>query len=149
MPYKNLEKRKQKQKEYSAKHYRDNKNNEKIRIDKTKKEKRAEWNAFKGSLSCSNCGFSHVAALDFHHLDPKMKEDNVHQFVSDGKFAKAYEEIKKCIVLCSNCHRILHYNERMIKKARRSGQIDYSYELIQSNISSSESSNNQTSSSAS
>ena len=26
---------------------------------------------------------------------------------------KVIEEIKKCIVLCSNCHRDLHYQEKL------------------------------------
>jgi len=146
MPYKDLKKRKQKHKEYSAKYYKDNKEIEKERLKKTKKEKRAEWNAFKRTLSCAYCKFDHPAALDFHHINPKEKDDSVNQFISDGKFTKAYEEVKKCIVLCANCHRIHHYEERLIKKARRSGQTDYS---SISSDSSSDSSNNQQSSSAS
>jgi len=54
--------------------------------------------------------------MDFHHEDPTTKEGNVHEFVSNGQFAKAYEEIKKCIVLCANCHRIHHWEDREQKK---------------------------------
>ena len=57
-----------------------------------------------------------MAALDFHHEDPTTKEGNVHRFVSNGQFAKVYEEIKKCIVLCANCHRIHHWEDREQKK---------------------------------
>jgi hypothetical protein len=153
MPYKDLQKRKEKHKEYSAKYYKKNISSEKLRLQKTKKEKRAEWYAFKSDLKCTKCGFSHSAALDFHHTNPKEKDGNVHEFVSNGNFAKAYKEIEKCIVLCANCHRIHHYEERLIKKAHRSGQLnhcsDSSSKQISAQNGSSDSSNNQESSSAS
>ena len=63
-------------------------------------------------LKCTKCGFDHHAALDFHHEDPTEKEYNVNRLVSDGRFKKAYAEIEKCIVLCANCHRIHHYEEK-------------------------------------
>jgi hypothetical protein len=63
-----------------------------------------------------HCGFNHPAALDFHHVDPKEKENNIHRLVSDGRWARVYEEIKKCIVLCANCHRLHHYDEALKRK---------------------------------
>jgi CO dehydrogenase/acetyl-CoA synthase alpha subunit len=149
MPYKDPQKRKEKQKEYAKKYYEDNIGVEKIRLQKTKKEKRAEWYAFKNTLKCTECEFNHPAALDFHHTNPKEKEGNVHKFISNGNFAKAYKEVKKCIVLCANCHRIHHYEERLIKKARRNGQWNHSSESSSSSSESSNSSNNQESSSSS
>jgi len=112
MPYKDESVRKSKHKEYSRKHYL--KNQEEL-IEKAadkKKRFKEEWYAFKGTLKCTKCGFSHIAALDFHHEDPSKKEGNIHRFVSNGQFKKVYEEIKKCIVLCANCHRIHHAEER-------------------------------------
>jgi len=60
----------------------------------------------KKELKCEKCGFSHPAALDFHHIDPSQK----HFGISINKHNKkeVLEEIKKCKVLCSNCHRIEH-----------------------------------------
>jgi predicted HNH restriction endonuclease len=63
------------------------------------------------SLECSKCGFKHPAAIDFHHLDPSEKEGEVNKLAGSGCFKKAYAEIEKCIPLCSNCHRILHWDE--------------------------------------
>ncbi|AFY81818.1 HNH endonuclease [Oscillatoria acuminata] len=56
---------------------------------------------------CFFCGYSKcIAALDFHHLDPKKKEFKISgKFVSFDKIAA---ELNKCILLCSNCHRELH-----------------------------------------
>lgn len=55
--------------------------------------------------SCSVCGEARVAALDFHHLGGKLF--NVSDGVSRGYSLKRIEEeINKCEVLCSNCHRV-------------------------------------------
>ena len=65
-------------------------------------------------LKCNRCGFDHPAALDFHHNNPTEKEFGVSGRISKKNKEKILEEIKKCEVLCSNCHRIehaKHYNE--------------------------------------
>ena len=56
------------------------------------------------------CGENHPACLDFHHKDKKDKSFNVAIMASSGySIEKIKEEIAKCIVLCSNCHRKEHY----------------------------------------
>lgn len=44
--------------------------------------------------------------MDFDHLDRKQKMANVAYLVKHGCSAKLLEEIKKCDVICANCHRI-------------------------------------------
>ena len=66
---------------------------------------------------CIKCNENRLHLLDFHHLDPKEKTYNVTQIISYYGFGKnaifkAKEEIKKCILLCSNCHRDFHYLEK-------------------------------------
>jgi len=66
-------------------------------------------------LKCINCGFNHPAALDFHHVNPKEKLFPIN-YSNFGRKSRGeiLKEIEKCIVLCSNCHRIEHsikYNE--------------------------------------
>lgn len=112
MPYKDPSVRKNKHKEYSRAHYLANRDKSLVANAKTRKIAKDKWIAYKSSLSCTKCGFNHVAALDFHHTDPTQKDGNIHKFVSNGQFTKAYEEIKKCIVLCANCHRIHHHEEK-------------------------------------
>jgi len=114
MPYKDKSVRKRKHQEYSRKHYEKNLEETKQRTKDNKAELKAEWYKFKATLKCVKCGFFHIAALDFHHEDPSTKEGNVHTFISNGQFAKAYEEVKKCIVLCANCHRIHHHEEKVL-----------------------------------
>ena len=60
---------------------------------------------------CNICGYNKCAdALDFHHTnnDKEDKEKEVGQLVGRGKLKEMVEEIKKCEVLCANCHRELH-----------------------------------------
>jgi len=69
--------------------------------------KRKWFYDIKAELKCERCGFSHPAALDFHHKDPSKKSFGISANKHVGK-EKILEEIKKCEVLCSNCHRIEH-----------------------------------------
>ena len=115
MPYKDPQVKKAKHAEYSREHYLRNQAETKAKTKETKSKLKAEWYAFKATLKCAHCGFFHIAALDFHHEDPVTKEGNIHDFISNGQFAKAYEEIKKCIVLCANCHRIHHHDDKKKK----------------------------------
>ena len=116
MPYKDPELKKEKQAGYSRTYYSKNKDKSKVATKNTKIKERLKWYIFKATLKCTACGYSHIACLDFHHEDPSTKKGSVHQFISNGQFAKAYEEIKKCIVLCANCHRIHHHEERIKRK---------------------------------
>jgi len=53
---------------------------------------------------CLLCGYNRCsAALEFHHIDPATK---IFTIGSSGRGLKTVlEEIKKCVLLCSNCHR--------------------------------------------
>lgn len=65
---------------------------------------------------CEICGYDkNIAALDFHHKDPSTKKfqlDSRH--LSNTTTEDIIEESKKCILVCSNCHRELH-NPQMDK----------------------------------
>jgi hypothetical protein len=120
MPYKDLETRRQKQKIYSKRSYEKNKKDVIQKINAKKKVHKTWFINFKKELSCVTCGYDHPAALDFHHVEQKKSNRKVHQLVGDGHTKKRIlEEIEKCVVLCSNCHRIHHHDERQIKKQKR------------------------------
>lgn len=65
---------------------------------------------------CSNCGYDKcLGALDFHHLDPSEKEFSIHRALSNHwGWDRVETELKKCIILCANCHREVHYNGPMV-----------------------------------
>ena len=57
---------------------------------------------------CAVCGYNKcIQAMDFHHIEPEYKS-----FTLSGSHCRKWkiieEELKKCIVLCSNCHREYH-----------------------------------------
>lgn len=62
--------------------------------------------AYKGA-GCLVCNyFGCIEALEFHHLDPLQKDFEI------GRNLKALDQIKeeldKCILVCSNCHKEIH-----------------------------------------
>lgn len=85
---------------------------------------RDEINKIK-SQGCSHCGFNKsVAAIDFHHL--RDRELRISQ--SSRLTKRVIEEMSKCILLCSNCHRMLHNGEIELTNVR---QLDLSNIMVQ------------------
>ncbi len=56
---------------------------------------------------CVSCGKSDIRFLEFHHKNPSIKENNL-SFLVDGRWSKIEKEIKKCVLLCKNCHSEFH-----------------------------------------
>lgn len=60
---------------------------------------------------CCLCGFSkYVTALEFHHVNP---EDKIFTLTGNGlmrNMETQLVEVKKCILVCANCHRGIHYH---------------------------------------
>lgn len=55
-------------------------------------------------IGCVICSYNkHAGALHWHHIDPTSKEFQIsdHPTLS---IQRIEQEIKKCILLCSNCH---------------------------------------------
>ncbi|MBR9703980.1 hypothetical protein GOV12_01090 [Candidatus Pacearchaeota archaeon] len=106
MPFKDPDKRR----EYRRKWYYKNKESELDHIKKRKIKIRKWFEKFKLGLKCSKCNEDHPATLDFHHKNNKQKDFAIGKMVSEGySINRVKEELMKCIVLCSNCHRKIHY----------------------------------------
>lgn len=79
-------------------------------IRKRKQELRNWLLTYRQSLVCETCGETDIACLDFHHTDPESKDISIARVVTNGwSKERILTEINKCVVLCSNCHRKLHY----------------------------------------
>lgn len=96
---------------YSKQHYLDNKQDYINRSTRDRDKCREKIKQLIKSLkiSCADCGLDHPAILDFHHLDPSEKEYQIARLTSKKRIL---HEVAKCVVLCSNCHRIRHWNEK-------------------------------------
>lgn len=71
-----------------------------------------EWyRDYKSSVYCNRCGVDHPAVIEFHHTAGD-KIDCVSNMVVRGfAIKRILEEIQKCEVLCSNCHKYEHWVE--------------------------------------
>jgi hypothetical protein len=109
---------------YVKNHY---KNNLKYYLDKARKrnlmvKKRAY--AYLGpyllSHPCVDCGERDILVLEFDHGDRSMKEGEIRHIIQNGAtLEKVIEEVKKCDIRCSNCHR------RKTEKENNSWKLKY------------------------
>lgn len=72
-------------------------------------KKKAKVSEIKKERGCDECGYDeHSSALVFHHTEPDNKTSEVSTMVVKHRsMDKIVNEIEKCIVLCSNCHKVL------------------------------------------
>ena len=99
--------------EYRKKHYLANKSKYIQKAKEYKTTTKKTVNDYKKFNQCLNCGEDRWWVLDFHHRDPSEKEDLISNLAQWGSKKKLEKEIKKCDVLCANCHRDLHYKENL------------------------------------
>jgi hypothetical protein len=100
-------------KEYMNSHYKSNKDSYKDYVKKRKKELKNWYNEYKSNLKCEKCGENHPAVLDFHHINSNEKDFSIGTAMGVGNSIETIlKEISKCMILCSNCHRKLHYEEK-------------------------------------
>lgn len=56
--------------------------------------------------ACKICGYDRYhGALEFHHIDPTTKVVGLGKLQNSASIEAMRVEAKKCILLCSNCHR--------------------------------------------
>ena len=65
----------------------------------------------KEAVGCCRCSERHIACLEFHHKEPDEKMFQVSAFRNYGyNVDRVVYEIKKCLLICSNCHKKEHYH---------------------------------------
>ena len=88
-----------------------------MRAQRRKKQKAVDY--FGGK--CKICGYSKcIDALEFHHLRDKKEAPSY--VIMRWAWSRALEELKKCIMVCANCHREIHakpLNARLQRNATR------------------------------
>ena len=103
--HKNKEKQKTKHKEWS------DINKDYIRnYQRESKRKRKLWAIDYFGGACNICKeVHHPSVYEFHHIDSSIKDRDPSKMLQLS-LAKLTIELSKCIMLCANCHRIIHHN---------------------------------------
>ena len=107
MPYSDPIIRTSYNKKYLKAHYQKNKE---YYLDKKKKYIKKTLllvNKYKDK-PCLDCHIKYPSyVMDFHHREGERKENTIAIMIRQGySFKRILEEIKKCDLICANCHRI-------------------------------------------
>lgn len=90
------------------------KRNNYLRVSSHRQKIKEKAIEYKGS-KCEKCGYDKCKwAFDFHHLDPNEKDFSLSKNITLS-WDKVKKELDKCILVCANCHREIHYNEYINK----------------------------------
>lgn len=83
-------------------------------IDWRQRTKQRIIEAMGGKCVC--CGYNtHQSALELHHLDPITKQFTFGSVrASPMAWTRIVEELRKCILVCANCHREIEFGIRVI-----------------------------------
>lgn len=109
MPLKDIKARKVYQKDYGRKHYEQHKQKY-LKQNRVRREARRAWFVeYRKTLKCVRCSEGDWRCLDFHHVD-RDKDKSIPSTISRMvtmcySIERILKEIKKCEVLCANCHR--------------------------------------------
>jgi len=89
--------------QYAEKHRKPHRSKLRDTWDKILKERNMD--------SCIVCGYNKdTRVLELHHIDPSTKLYQISQRTKQMPNQATLDELDKCISLCPNCHRELHYN---------------------------------------
>lgn len=71
---------------------------------------------------CIRCKQDNIACLCFHHKEIEEKEDIVAVLLY-GRWSNIESEIKKCDLLCQNCHRVEHAQLEEVTHKQRNKKV--------------------------
>jgi hypothetical protein len=64
---------------------------------------------------CAHCNIAYNGKnspiFEFHHLDPSIKEAGVTRLLTNRAWSETLDELKKCVLICANCHNQYHGGE--------------------------------------
>jgi len=74
---------------------------------------------------CNDCGDTNIFHLTFHHLNDD-KDSGIGD-IRNYRWSKIEREIKKCILLCSNCHQSHHYSNEIKSDHKKNKNLYLEY----------------------
>lgn len=81
-------------------------------VKKARQKIRDYINTIKQNQKCLYCQESDIRCLDFHHNDPNIKTEAVSKMIRTASLLNVQKEIEKCIIVCANCHRKIHFKDK-------------------------------------
>jgi len=68
--------------------------------------------------NCVRCGdWLFPREMEFHHREPSSKEGNLSDLFRIASKEAILAEVAKCDILCRNCHRVVHWEEREVEES--------------------------------
>ena len=105
-------------KKRSKRYYRENRAKHRRAVaernKRVKEEALVKLNAIKAERGCLLCPENDPVCLDFHHCRGKKEMVIAHAVLNSWKRIEA--ELKKCVVVCSNCHRKIHAGKKTLAR---------------------------------
>lgn len=78
---------------------------------------------------CKKCGETNIFKLCFHHKEPNKKEFTISD-LRRVRWSKLKTELKKCELLCNNCHYEYHYSNNKNNKYTNNKKLFLQYKGI-------------------
>lgn len=116
MPLKNDRDRREYNRKYQREWVRRNREKRNATVAKARHRLRKWLTEYKVERGCKRCGERHPAVLEFHHRNQRAKEGDLANMPTKRSFVSMQREVAKCDVLCANCHRKVHHEERLLKE---------------------------------
>lgn len=103
-----------------------------LKVVLSRKKKKQLLVEYKGG-KCEICGFDKPIydIYDFHHKDPNQKDFGLSGWGKNLSLELCKIEADKCMLLCANCHREIHYQ---ISEAKINQKISIIQEKYKNNI---------------
>jgi hypothetical protein len=99
--------------EYAASHYQANKSRRQAQNKKRQAEFFAWYISLKAGRPCADCGrVFHPAAMHWDHLPGADKKADLANLARRGNRQLILDEIKKCELVCANCHAVRSFARR-------------------------------------
>ena len=77
-----------------------------------------------GDVPCADCRQRFAPyLLDFDHRDPRTKSFEITRVAGRISLEKLLEEVAKCDIVCSNCHRERTYRQQLALKSAGVAQL--------------------------
>lgn len=90
--------------------FRDRAKRQSVERHRRHKEERLPLVLAAKSGGCCNCQEADSACLDLHHRDPTTKKFHIaNRLYGGGALEEFAAEVAKCVAICANCHRKLHF----------------------------------------